>query len=266
MLLYIELKYRYGSYECAKTVSFRPHRHLPEAGIHGNNTMVKSLILSPEGVVSLRIDIGCGSSKESGYLGIDRIAYPGVDIVCDINEEIPLPDNTAEFVMASRVLPYVNNLMAVMAEIYRISTHKGVVCILAPYAHSYPHSSNPFFKQKFDEYTPRYLTGHFFQPSSSVLSPVIPDYPVPLPPFDYRLLRMELFYQFPFDQSLYEAEELDVLKTLQANVVHEIMYHFAVIKQEISQFELEAMSRNQYPEPSVLLQRRRFAKLRQDFI
>ncbi|WP_310832399.1 methyltransferase domain-containing protein [Paenibacillus pedocola] len=213
----------------------------------------------------MRIDIGCGSSKESGYLGIDRVAYPGVDIVCDINEEIPLPDNTAEFVMASRVLPYVNDLIAVMAEIYRISTHKAVVCILAPYAHSYSHSSNPFFKQKFDEYTPRYLTASFFQPSCSPLSPVVPDYPVPPPPFDYRLLRMELFYQYPFDQSLYETEELDVLKTLQANVVHEIMYHFTVIKKDISQAELEAMSRIQYPEPHQLLERRRLAKFRQDY-
>ncbi|MNI41227.1 hypothetical protein D3C73_954740 [compost metagenome] len=189
-----------------------------------------------------------------------------MDIVCDINEEIPLPDNTAEFVIASRILPYVNSLMSVMAEIYRISTHKAVVCILAPYAHSFPHSSNPFFKQKFDEYTPRYFTGSFYQPPASPLSPVVPDYPVPVPPFDYRLLRMELFYQYPFDQSLYEAEELDVLKTLQANVVHEIMYHFAVVKHEISHAELDAMSRNQYPEPSALLDRRRLARFRPDLV
>ncbi|MNO53119.1 hypothetical protein D3C76_435570 [compost metagenome] len=55
----------------------------------------------------MRIGISCGSSKEAGYLGIDRIAGPDVDIVCDISQGIPLPDNTAEFVMASRVLPYI---------------------------------------------------------------------------------------------------------------------------------------------------------------
>ncbi|MFD2876424.1 hypothetical protein ACFTAO_11425 [Paenibacillus rhizoplanae] len=37
----------------------------------------------------MRIDIGCGPGKESGYLGIDRTQYPGVDIVCDICEGIP---------------------------------------------------------------------------------------------------------------------------------------------------------------------------------
>lgn len=85
----------------------------------------------------MKIDIGCGSAKELGYLGIDCISYPGVDLVCDINKGIPLPDNTAEFIMASRVLPYVSNLFAVMKEIHRISIHKAVVCILAPYAHSF---------------------------------------------------------------------------------------------------------------------------------
>ncbi|WP_379147357.1 hypothetical protein [Paenibacillus sp. sgz500992] len=213
----------------------------------------------------MKIDIGCGSAKELGYLGIDCISYPGVDLVCDINKGIPLPDNTAEFIMASRVLPYVNNLFAVMKEIHRISIHKAVVCILAPYAHSFAHVSNPFFKQKFDEYTPRYFTNRFFQPSASPLSPVIPDYPVPSPPFDYRLLRMELFYQYPFNDSLYEAEELEILKTLQSNVVHEIMYHFAVIKKEITPEELETMSRKSYPEPRVLLERRLLSQHRQDF-
>lgn len=213
----------------------------------------------------MKIDIGCGSSKELGYLGIDCISYPGVDIVCDINEGIPLPDHTAEFVMASRVLPYVSNLFAVMQEIHRISAHKAVVCILAPYAHSFPHITNPFFKQKFDEYTPRYFTGSFFQPHNSPLSPAIPDYPLPVPPFDFRLLRMELFYQYPFNDSLYESEELEVLRTLQSNVIHEIMYHFAVIKKEISQAELEAMSQQNYPEPQALLKQRLHSGSNLDF-
>ncbi|WP_138493538.1 methyltransferase domain-containing protein [Paenibacillus pinistramenti] len=197
----------------------------------------------------MRIDIGCGSSKEEGFFGVDRVGGPGVNLICDITKGIPLPDDTAEFVMASRVLPYVDDLFAALSEIYRICVHKAVVCILAPYAHSFRHMSNPYLKQKFDEYTPRYLTPYFFQPLNSPLIPEIPDYAPPAPPFDFRLLRMELFYQYPFDDSLYEVEELEVLKTLQANVVHEIMYHLVVIKKEISQEELEAMSRRCYQEP-----------------
>ncbi|MEC0091999.1 class I SAM-dependent methyltransferase [Paenibacillus macquariensis] len=212
----------------------------------------------------MRIDIGCGSNKEKGYLGIDLVEGPEVDIVCDINQGIPLSDNSVEFVMASRVLPYVSDLFAVMSEIQRICVHKAVVCILAPYTHSFYHMSNPTFKQKFDEYTPRYFTGQFFQPTQSPISPEIPDYPAPIPPFDYRLLRMELFYQIPYQQSLYEIEELEMLKTLQANVVHEIMYHFTVSKKEITIQELEFMSRMRYPEPRAVIERR-LRSSQQDF-
>ncbi|MNB99563.1 hypothetical protein D3C75_468510 [compost metagenome] len=223
-------------------------------------------LIYPKGVSPLRIDIGCGSNKEAGYLGIDRIAGPDVDIVCDICQEIPLPDNSAEFVMASRVLPYVDNLFAALSEIHRISIHKAVVCILAPYAHSFAHMSNPAFKQKFDEYTPRHFTGSFFQPPSGPVCPAIPDYPVPAPPFDYRLLRMELFYQHPYEDPLYETEELEILKTLQANVVHEIMYHFVVVKHNINDQELELMSRSHYPEPHVLVERRLKSQNRHFFL
>lgn len=67
---------------------------------------------------------------------------------------------------------------------------------------------------------------------------------------------MELFYQHPYEDPLYETEELEILKTLQANVVHEIMYHFVVVKHNINDQELELMSRSHYPEPHVLVERR----------
>ncbi|MFB6367284.1 hypothetical protein ACFCP7_25200 [Paenibacillus elgii] len=149
---------------------------------------------------------------------------------------LPLPDHSVEFVMASRSLPYVhNNFKSLMAELYQLCVHKAVVCILAPYAHSFAHISNPLFKHKFDEYTPRYLTTSFFQPSQGAVCPYLYAYWPETPlPYDFRLLCMELFYQVPFVPPFYELEELEVLKTLQANVVQEIMYHFVVIKEPVS--------------------------------
>lgn len=46
------------------------------------------------------VDLGCGASKR-GNIGIDRIAYPNVDIVCNLGfEKIPLSDNSVDKVMA----------------------------------------------------------------------------------------------------------------------------------------------------------------------
>lgn len=33
----------------------------------------------------MKIDIGCGNSKRSGYIGLDCLKLPDVDIVHDLN-------------------------------------------------------------------------------------------------------------------------------------------------------------------------------------
>ncbi|WP_274649656.1 hypothetical protein [Paenibacillus humicola] len=198
----------------------------------------------------MNIDLGCGTEKTPGFFGIDRRNLPGVDLIFDMNYPIPLPDDSVEFVMASRSLPYVRDLFAVMADIYRMCTHKAVVCILAPFAHSFAHMSNPFFRQKFDLYTPRYFTPNFFQPPSGARCPELPGYDDHEPPFDFRLLRMELFYYPPYEPPLYNREELEMLPGLEMNVVHEIMYHFVAVKHGITNEELVRMSSQSYIEPA----------------
>lgn len=197
----------------------------------------------------MKLDLGCGAHKHPGFWGIDRIAMPGVDQVCDFNRGLPLPDNSVEFVMASRSLPYADDMFAILSELYRICTHKAVLCILAPYAHSFRHLSNPFLKQRFDEYTPHYWTNHGVEPFGSANPTPTSDYPGFPVPFDFRLLRMELFYDPPFNSPLYEPEEAEVLNRIQPNVAGEIMYHLVAVKQEWSMEEWQQMCRQVYPEP-----------------
>jgi ubiquinone/menaquinone biosynthesis C-methylase UbiE len=198
----------------------------------------------------LKLDLGCGGSKHPDFFGIDRHPRDGVDLVWDINNGIPLPDQSVEWVMACRILPYVHDLQAVLSEIYRVSIHKAVVCILAPYAHSFRHASNPQLRHRFDEHTPRYFTKHFYQPLQGPVSPNASIYAESEDiPYDLRLIRMEYFYHDVFRTPMYESEELENLLQLQANVVDEIMYHFVVVKEEIAEYELEQLSRQNHLEP-----------------
>lgn len=198
----------------------------------------------------MKLDLGCGSRKHPGFLGMDAEPRDGVDIVCSINDTLPLPDDSVEFIMAARSLPFVQDLFAVLGEIYRVSMHKAVVCILAPYAHTYHHASNPHIRHKFDEHTPRHLTPSFYQPPQGPVCPEIPHYGGAVrPPFDFRLLRMELFYLPPYRVPIFEEEELEILQQLQLNVVDEIMYHFLVVKEKIGESELERLSRMVFDEP-----------------
>ena len=40
--------------------------------------------------MSLKIDLGCGSNKKEGYVGVDILDVPGVDYVTDLSKD-PLP-------------------------------------------------------------------------------------------------------------------------------------------------------------------------------
>lgn len=201
----------------------------------------------------MKLDLGCGSRKHPGFLGLDAVQRDGVDIVCSLDDKIPLPDDSVEFVMAARSLPFVQNLFVLLGEIYRISMHKAVVCILAPYAHTYHHTSNPHIRHKFDEHTPRHLTPFFYQPPQGPVCPEFPHYESMVrPPFDFRLLRMEMFYLPPYRSPIFEEEELEILQQLQLNVVDEIMYHFLVVKGEIDDSELDRLSRTVFDEPAAV--------------
>lgn len=35
----------------------------------------------------IKLDIGCGPNKKEGFVGLDAIAFPGVDCVCDITKD-----------------------------------------------------------------------------------------------------------------------------------------------------------------------------------
>ncbi|MHA6484836.1 hypothetical protein ACX1C1_23380 [Paenibacillus sp. strain BS8-2] len=207
----------------------------------------------------MKLDIGSRSQKPTGFLRLDNRAVEGVDFVGDINDTLPFPDHAAEFIMVTRSLAFSEDLFDVLGEIYRISMHKAIVCILAPYAHTYHHASNPHIRHKFDEHSPRYWTSTFYQPPQGPLCPEVPHYGGDAPAFDFRLLRMELFYLPPYRSPIFEEEELEVLQQLQLNVVDEIMYHLLVVKEEIEEDELDRLSRLVFTEPVGIQEKREVA-------
>jgi SAM-dependent methyltransferase len=200
----------------------------------------------------VKLDIGCGLNKHPGFLGIDIEPFAGVDLIWDINKRIPLPDHCIEFIMASRSLCYVDDLFNVLADLYRLCVHKAVICILAPYAHNFNHISNPYLKQRFDESSPRYWTSYFYQPPHGPTSPELTVYAEHKPEFDFRLLQMQFIYGDEFDSSFYDVEELETLQRFQPNMVNEILYFITAVKQPITNSELDFLSRQSFPLPSVI--------------
>ena len=77
----------------------------------------------------LKVDIGGGLYPRKGYLTIDQ---EGGDITCDLNDGIPLPDNSVGVLNASHVLEHLKDPIKSMREIHRVLAHGGWAMIEVP--------------------------------------------------------------------------------------------------------------------------------------
>ena len=63
----------------------------------------------PKQATGIRLDIGCGANKQSGFVGMDMRDLPGVDIVWNWNNfPWPLPNGSVLVAMASHVVEHIN--------------------------------------------------------------------------------------------------------------------------------------------------------------
>ena len=77
----------------------------------------------------LKVDIGGGLYPRAGYLTVDQ---EGGDITCDLNDGIPLPDNSVGVINASHVLEHLRDPIKSMREIHRVLAHGGWAMIEVP--------------------------------------------------------------------------------------------------------------------------------------
>ena len=77
----------------------------------------------------LKVDIGGGLFPRAGYMTIDQ---EGADITCDLNDGIPLPDNSVGVINASHVIEHLRDPIKTMREIHRVLSHGGWAFIEVP--------------------------------------------------------------------------------------------------------------------------------------
>lgn len=92
-------------------------------------------------ISSLRVlDIGCGANKVPGAVGMDMNPRTAADVIHDLDHlPYPFADNEFDQVIGRHVIEHVQNPMAVMGELHRITRPGGIVKLLAP------HWTNPDF-------------------------------------------------------------------------------------------------------------------------
>lgn len=211
---------------------------------------------------TVRLDLGCGTAKPGGFIGLDRFPLDGVDIVADLNNHLPFTDNAIDMVLCSHSLEHVADLMFTMKEIYRISRHGAQVCIVAPYGHQALNAANPYHHQVFNEHTPRFWTHspHTLIEETEYVHPHASSWGLSgsdhsFLDIDVRCLRMEFFY-FREYRHLSREEQREARKRYM-NVCDQVMYHLVVHKKPESEPEMnEVPERVVYYDPPPIAVRR----------
>jgi hypothetical protein len=83
----------------------------------------------------LRIDLGCGTKKEPGFLGCDQHPFAGVDVVMDMSGRWPWDDNAVDEAHMSHALEHFTGPQRVhiFNELYRVLKPGAVATIITPY-------------------------------------------------------------------------------------------------------------------------------------
>ena len=114
------------------------------------------------------VDLGCGSRKRAGAIGVDIAKIPQVDIVADVTRPLPFRDSSVDHVYASHLVEHMEDLMGFMGEVWRICKPGALVQF------RFPHGTTPFgtwrdpthrrgvYLDTFDYFDPNTLDGYMF--------------------------------------------------------------------------------------------------------
>ena len=120
----------------------------------------------------LIIELGCGPNKKAGRIGIDILDLEGVDIVADLETGLAFfPDNSVDEIHSKSLLEHVDNLGALMKEIWRVLKPDGIKVLFVP------HFSSPYY---YSDYTHQRFFGlytfQYFNKDQSMFKRQVPSF------------------------------------------------------------------------------------------
>lgn len=81
-----------------------------------------------------KLNLGSGADIRKGYVNLDIVKLPGVDIVHDIDKfPYPFPDNSFEEIIANHIIEHVEDVPRVLEDLWRISKPNAVIKITTPH-------------------------------------------------------------------------------------------------------------------------------------
>ena len=113
------------------------------------------------------LDVGCGTAKTPGAVGIDFNPATAADIVHDLNQyPWPLQDNAFDRIVCNHIVEHVTDLIRFMEEIHRVGRPGALVEIVTPHFSSRFSYTDPTHLRHLSLFSLDYFIEHAaFQPS-----------------------------------------------------------------------------------------------------
>jgi len=126
----------------------------------------------------MKLNLGCGNKRKEGFIGVDKFQCDAVDQLADLNKPLPFDESSIEEIWMDNVIEHVQDIPAIMAEVYRICENDAKVTILTPHFSSlsswvdptHLHHLSYFSMDHFERQKVSHYTGGGFKVTSRKLS------------------------------------------------------------------------------------------------
>jgi len=107
----------------------------------------------------IKIDIGCGKSKQLGHIGIDKESYFGVDVLYDLEKGFKIfSECQVDEIYSSHCFEHINNFKELIFDCHKCLKYGGLMKVRVPHFSNPLGFSDPTHVRFFGWYTFSYFT------------------------------------------------------------------------------------------------------------
>ncbi len=96
-----------------------------------------------------KLHLGCGRDVRPGYVNVDRVPLPGVDVVLDLESPLPFRDGAFDEIFSSHVLEHVDRFVPLMGEMHRVCAPGGRLRHFVPHLSFFGSFTDPTHRRFF---------------------------------------------------------------------------------------------------------------------
>ncbi len=107
----------------------------------------------------MTLDLGCGQNKRPGAIGIDHSRDTAADVISNIDRgSLPFRDSSFDKVWVIHVIEHVENVVATIEELHRLTRAGGVIVIETPHYTDFSSFCDPTHRWHLNTFSFRYFT------------------------------------------------------------------------------------------------------------